>query len=360
MAAQLTTVGRRAAVTGRRSDGEVMAAIDLGTNSFHLLVARVEPDGHFDVLDREKEVVRLGSGASVMRMLTPEAIERGIEALGRFRRIADSFGATIEAVATSALREAVNRAEFLRRASDEVGIDVDIVSGVEEARLIHLGVIQFVPLLDERILVIDIGGGSTELVIGEGTEVLMARSLKLGAIRLTDRFFPDGEIGPHSVRDCRTYVRSFLAPAIADVRALSPFTTVGSSGTILNLARIVAGQESDVAVVSNGESFSADGLQDAVATITERKHASDRDDIAGLDEHRRDIIVAGAILLEEIVDLLAIDRIVVSEAALREGILVDRVAARNGSDLLHRLSDIRRRSVMRMAETFHENLDHIE
>jgi len=345
--------------TERGGEGEIRAAIDLGTNSFHMVVARVEPDGHFDVLDREKEVVRLGSGAGVMRQLTPEAIERGIEALGRLRRIADGYSAAIDAVATSALREALNRDVFLQRARDEVGVDVDIVSGVEEARLIHLGVIQFVPLLDERILVIDIGGGSTELVVGEGTDVLLARSLKLGAIRLTDRFFPEGEIGQHAVRDCRTYVRSFLAPAVADVRALGPFTAVGSSGTILNLARIVAAEQSDALAVSNGDSFTAEGLQDAVATILERKHASDRDDIAGLDEQRRDIIVAGAILLNEIVDLLSIDRIVVSEAALREGILVDRVATRNGADLVHRLSDIRRRSVMRMADTFHENLDHI-
>ena len=343
----------------RAGDGEIRAAIDLGTNSFHLVVARVEPDGHFDVLDREKEVVRLGSGAGVMRNLTPAAIERGIETLGRFRRIADGFGATIDAVATSALREALNRDEFLQRARDEVGIDVDIVSGVEEARLIHLGVLHFVPLLDTRILVIDIGGGSTELVVGEHTDVLLARSLKVGAIRLTDRFFPGGDIHAKAVGECRTYVRSFLAPAVADVRGLAPFTAVGSSGTILNLARIVAAQNSDASSVTSGATFTADGLRKAVATILERKHAADRAGIAGLDDDRRDIIVGGAILLAEIVDLLSIERIVVSEAALREGILVDRVAARNGAEVLHRLSDIRRRSVMRMAETFHENLDHI-
>jgi exopolyphosphatase/guanosine-5'-triphosphate,3'-diphosphate pyrophosphatase len=344
----------------RTGAGEIRAAIDLGTNSFHMVVARVEPDGHFDVLDREKEVVRLGSGAGVMRRLTPEAIERGIDALGRLRRIADGFGATIDAVATSALREALNRDEFIQRARDEIGIDVDIVSGVEEARLIHLGVIHFVPLVDERILVIDIGGGSTELVVGEQTDVLLARSLKLGAIRLTDRFFPAGEIHSKAVAECRTYVRSFLAPAVADVRALAPFTAVGSSGTILNLARIVAAEESDTGTVSSGDAFTANGLRKAVARITARRRADDRDDIAGLDEQRRDIIVAGAILLEEIVNLLRIERVVVSEAALREGILVDRVVSRNGAEVVHRLSEIRRRSVMRMAETFHENLDHIE
>jgi exopolyphosphatase / guanosine-5'-triphosphate,3'-diphosphate pyrophosphatase len=343
----------------RAGDGEIRAAIDLGTNSFHLVIARVESDGHFDVLDREKEVVRLGSGAGVMRLLTPEAIERGLEVLGRFRRIAEAYGATIDAVATSALREALNRDEFLRRARDEVGIDVDIVSGVEEARLIHLGVIQFVPLHDERILVIDIGGGSTEFVVGERTDVLLARSLKLGAIRLTDRFFPGGEIRSKAVAECRAYVRSFLAPAVADVRALAPFTAVGSSGTILNLARIVAAEQSDSNGVSSGDTFTARELRRVVATILARKQPADRADIPGLDEQRRDIIVAGAILLDEIVDLLSIEEIVVSEAALREGILVDRVAARDGADVVHRLSDIRRRSVMRMADTFHENLEHI-
>jgi exopolyphosphatase / guanosine-5'-triphosphate,3'-diphosphate pyrophosphatase len=340
-------------------DDEIRAAIDLGTNSFHLVVARVEPDGQFDVLDREKEVVRLGSGAGTMRLLTPEAIERGLEALGRFRRIADGFGATIDAVATSALREALNRDEFLQRAHDEIGIDVDIVSGVEEARLIHLGVLHFVPLGDERILVIDIGGGSTELVVGEHTDVLLARSLKLGAIRLTDRFFPGGEIRSHAVRDCRDYVRSFLTPAVADIGALAPFTAVGSSGTILNLARIVAADESEMPTVSSGDTFTADGLRRAAATIVEHGTPADRAGIAGLDEQRRDIIVAGAILLTEIVELLSIERIVVSEAALREGILVDRATARHGSDVVHRLSDIRRRSVMRMAETFNKSVDHI-
>jgi exopolyphosphatase/guanosine-5'-triphosphate,3'-diphosphate pyrophosphatase len=343
----------------RAGDGQIRAAIDLGTNSFHLVVARVEPDGHFDVLDREKEVVRLGSGAGEMRLLTPAAIERGLATLARFRRIADGFGATIDAVATSALREALNRDEFLRRARDEVGIDVDIVSGVEEARLIHLGVLHFVPLVAERILVIDIGGGSTELVVGQQADVLLARSLKLGAIRLTDRFFPAGEIRNKAVGECRTYVRSFLAPAVADLRGLAPFTAVGSSGTVLNLARIIAADESDSSAVSSGDTFTADGLRGALTKILARKRAADRADIVGLDEQRRDIIVAGGILLAEIVDLLSIERVVVSEAALREGILVDRVAAKNGAEVVHRLSDIRRRSVMRMAETFHENLDHI-
>ena len=337
------------------------AAIDLGTNSFHLVLARVDDDGQFDVLDKAKEVVRLGSGAGEMRLLAPDAIDRGLAALGRFKRIADSQGATIDAVATSALREATNRDEFLRRALDEVGIDVEVVSGAEEARLIHLGVLQSVPLYDERILVVDIGGGSTEFVVGEGTDVLLARSLKLGAIRLTDRFFPDGKARRSAIADCRSYVRSFLAPAIADVSTLRPFTAVGSSGTILTMARIVAaaaGRDPD-AVVS-GDGFGTDDLADAVETVLNHKTADARAGIVGLDDRRRDIIPAGAILLQEILDMLGAERMVVSDAALREGILIDRAASRDAPGVAHHLSDIRHRSVMRMTEAFHEDLGHIE
>lgn len=354
-------IDRPSGVGGRRGEGEIRAAIDLGTNSFHLVVARVDADGQFDVLEKEKEVVRLGSGAGVMRVLTPDAIERGLAALDRFRRVADSLGATIDAVATSALREARNRDEFVRRARDEIGIAVDVISGTEEARLIHLGVLQFVPVFDERICVVDIGGGSTELVVGEGTDVLLARSLKLGAIRLTDRFFPDGRTRRKAVAECRTYVRSFLAPVIADVLPLAPFTLVGSSGTVLTLARIIAAAEGrDPSTVVSGSELTSEGLRSATATILDRRTAEARSDIAGLDERRRDIIPAGAILLREIVEALGVERVTVSDAALREGVLVDRVASRDVPGVAHRLSDIRRRSVMRMAEMFHEDLGHIE
>jgi exopolyphosphatase/guanosine-5'-triphosphate,3'-diphosphate pyrophosphatase len=346
-----------------RASSEIRAAIDLGTNSFHLLVARVDRDGHFDVLGREKEVVRLGSGAGELKRITPDAIERGLAALGRFRLIADSFGATIAAVGTSALREARNRDEFLTRARDEVGVHVDVVSGVEEARLIHLGVLQTLPVFDELVVVVDIGGGSTEFVVGEGTDVHLARSLKLGAIRLTDRFCSDGVVDPGVVDACRSYVRSFLVPVLADVAAVTadrPFRVVASSGTALTLARIVAASRGDdPASVASGDTVSAAELRHAVARIVGARKPDDRADIEGLDERRRDIIPAGAVLLEEIVDLLGVDGFVVSDAALREGLLVDRVASRPTPPVLHRLGDIRRRSVVRMANAFHQDLGHI-
>lgn len=361
MADRLPSIDRPGAVAGRRSRGEIRAAIDLGTNSFHLVVARLDDEGHAEVLASEKEVVRLGSGAGELRRLAPDAIERGLTTLDRFRRIAESFGASIDAVGTSALREAFNRDEFVRRARDEVGVDVDVVSGIEEARLIHLGVLQALPLYDRRIVVVDIGGGSTELIVGDGGEVLVARSLKLGAIRLTDRFFPDGKVRSRAVDECRTYVRSFLAPAFGDVRRFAPFTAVGSSGTILNLARIIAAREGrDPYTVGSGDRFTAEALRSAVAEILQRKTAAARADIDGLDERRRDIIAGGAVLLDEIVAGLGVDEVVVSDGALREGILVDRAAVRRDDDADRGMGPVRRRSALRMAEAFHEDVSHIE
>src|SRR5690625_2389731 len=171
------------------TESGVHAAIDIGTNSVHLIVARGGPDGRFEVLAQEKEVVRLGHGTGDMTRLEPDAIDRGIAALDHFRQLADIWNADITAVATSAVREADNHDEFVSRARSEAGIEVEIISGVEEARLIDLGVVHALPIYEMRRLVIDIGGGSTELVVGQRDEVLAARSLKLGAIRLSNRFF---------------------------------------------------------------------------------------------------------------------------------------------------------------------------
>ena len=250
----MATVDRPGNLHELRGDGDVHAAIDLGTNSFHLLVARLDAEGRFEMLAKEKETVRLGSGSGDMALLTDAAMDRGIAALTRFRRIADSFDADVAAVATSALREAANRSVFVERARAEAGIEVQVVSGVEEARLIHLGVIQSLPLFDEQILVVDIGGGSTEFLVGRGREVRSAHSTKLGAIRLTDRFFPDGRIKGDAVADCRTHVRSFLVPTIRRVRELRPFVAVGSSGTINTVARMaIAAAGGDPSAPTNGQ-----------------------------------------------------------------------------------------------------------
>src|SRR5829696_1904820 len=180
----------------------VLAAVDIGTNSVHLVVARVERE-RFEVLEREREMVRLGSSAGDMKEMTDAAMDRGVEALDRFRQVAAIHGAELRAVATSAVREAANQGVFIRRAKEEAGVDVEVISGFEEARLIHLGVLQAVPSFDRKMLVCDIGGGSTELVVGQQGEVLTARSLKLGAIRLTLRHFDGPKQKKGAIEACR-------------------------------------------------------------------------------------------------------------------------------------------------------------
>lgn len=341
----------------------VIAAIDVGTNSFHLVVADVDDEGHFEVLTREREPVRLGSGGEDMKVLEPEAIERGISVLDRMQRIAVHAGAqSITAVATSAVREADNRNEFTERARHEAGVDIEVVSGVEEARLIHLGVLAAVPLLDKRHLLIDIGGGSTEFIIGDGAEPLLLRSLKLGSIRLTDRFFPEGRTRKRSVRECRNYIRSFLGHLPAEIAALGFEIAVGSSGTITALARMCAIRRGDRDRRTGRLSFSAEELRSLTEDLVAAKAPEDRLAIEGLEERRADIIVGGALLLAEVFELLGIKRMEVSDYALREGILFEQMrrAAAPGLDPFHRLEDLRRSGVMYVAKSYHEDLRHAE
>ncbi len=341
----------------------VIAAIDVGTNSFHLVVASIDADGHFEVLTREREPVRLGSGGEDMKRLTTDAMDRGIAVLDRMRRIADHAGAaTVTAVATSAVREADNRGEFVARALSEAGVDIEVVSGVEEARLIHLGVLAAVPLLDKRHLVIDIGGGSTEFIVGDGAEPLLSRSLKLGSIRLTDRFFPEGRTREHSVHECRNYIRSFLGHLPAEVAELGFETSVGSSGTIIALARMCAIRRGDRDSRTGRLSFTRKELRSLTTDLTDAATPARRLSIEGLEERRADIIVGGALLLAETFKLLGIKRMEVSDYALREGILFEQMrrAAAPGLDPFHRLEDLRRSGVMYVANSYHEDLRHAE
>ena len=336
------------------------AAIDIGTNSMHLVVAKLGEHGGFEMLTSEKEMVRLGQGGGEMKQLAPDAIERGIKALSRMAKVAASFGdVELVAVATSAVREATNKGEFIDRARDEVGIEVEVISGFEEARLIHLGVLQALPVFDKRLLVIDIGGGSTEFLVGEGAQAIEARSMKLGAIRLTERFFPDlvagdGAVSSDAVESCRNYVRAALSPVAHELGGHQPELAIASSGTATTLAAIAAATRGDDVRQMNGTTFTAEELATVVASVTSKTTAA-RSKIEGLDTKRVDIIVAGGILLDEIARAFALDAFTISEFALREGVLFDRFGA--GEE---RLEDLRRSNVLRLARQLDPDSDHAE
>ena len=342
---------------------ETLAAIDIGTNSVHGVVARITAtDGgpRIEVLDREKEVVRLGESAGDMRELSPAAIERAVRALDRFRQVAAVHDAPITAVATSAVREADNRDEFIDRARLEAGVYVEVISGVEEARLIHLGVLQAVRVCERRLLLCDIGGGSTELLVGLRGEVLASRSLKLGAIRLTRRFFDGERVHPGAVDACRRFVRETLAPFAREVRGLGVEVAVGSSGTIESLAEMAALRSTGVRprTVRNLR-LTGEDLAEVIAALLEAPTNAARAELTGLDPNRADIILAGALILEQVMAELRVDELVVSDNALREGVLLDAWQRRHGGSL-HHLSNLRRRSVVDLARVMDEDPAHSE
>ncbi len=275
-----------------------LAALDIGTNSFHLVVARLLDNG-YEVVTREKETVRLGHGGGDMKELSPEAIDRGISSLCRMQRIAAGHNAALRAVATSAVREADNANVFLTRARLEANVDIEVISGLEEARLIHLGVLQAVPAFEQRLILVDIGGGSTEVLVGERGETLAARSFKLGAVRLTDRFFPGGTTSTHAIRDCRSYIRSILTTFEREVDDLGFDIAIASSGTAETVARMIHASRDDTPLHTfNRFEFTASELQAITASAGQEAvvrrptgHARSRSDASR--HHRRRFAAAG-------------------------------------------------------------------
>jgi len=337
---------------------DVLAAIDIGTNSVHMVVARLGSEGRFEVVTKHKEVVRLGEGGDVqLKHLAPEAIDRGIAALARCRAILDTYDAPVAAVATSAVREAENRDEFLRRAATEAGIAVEVIPGHEEARLIHLGVLQALPVFDTPLVLCDIGGGSTELLVGHRGEVLAARSFKLGAIRLTRRFFPDGVTTAASLEDARRLVRATIIPFVREARGHRVEVAVGSSGTIENLAAIGLALAGEAPRSLNGAVLTRECLDEALAVLEAARTTEGRRAVAGIDASRADIIMGGAVILEQVMDALDLPQLVVSDYALREGALFDLASRLQGARADH-LSDLRRRSIDHLMEVCDDDPAH--
>ena len=336
---------------------ETIAAIDIGTNSIHMVVARVAANDRFEVITREKEMVRLGSGLPEMKHLDDAAIDRGVETLRRCRALAESWGAPTFAVATSAVREARNAAAFIERARDEAGVEVSVISGREEARLIQLGVLQALPVYDEDLLLVDVGGGSTEVLFGRGSEVRYARSVKLGSLRLTREFFPDGVVERGALRRCREQVRRRLASLVRETEGLGHQVAVASSGTAEALAAIVAARDGAVPQSMNGFRLTAADLSWVVGELASATTPAERREIPGIDAARADILVGGAVLLEQVARLLAVEEFQISEYALREGVLLDGLHRLRGGTT-HHLSDLRRASVFHLVELCDDDPDH--
>ena len=339
-----------------------IAAIDIGTNSVHMLVVQVRADLSFEVVDREKEMVRLGAGGLDGRSLTADAMTAALQALSRFKRLAEAQRAdVILAVATSATREARNGGEFLARVEDETGIRPRVIAGVEEARLIHLAATYGVDVGSGRAVVIDIGGGSVELTLGTAAGIQLARSFKIGVIRLTERFVRSD---PLSARDERRLTKHILADVdrFCDQITAAGFNRViGTSGTILSLGAIATamGRGSPRGELRN--------LRVPAKQIRRvRKHIvplgpEERLDVPGLDPRRADIVVAGAVLLDTLLRRLGAEDITLCDLALREGLVLDYIQ-RNRRKIarVESIPDVRRRSALELAERCHYQAQHAQ
>lgn len=344
--------------------GRNLAAIDLGTNSFHLIVVKVKNNGNFEIIDREKEVIRLGEGSGGdIKVILPEAMNRAIMSLKRFKGIADSHDAKIRAIATSAVREAHNKNEFIQRVNEEIGIDVEVISGYEEARLIYLGALKALPIFDKKALIIDIGGGSTEFLIGEKGVSYYSVSLKIGAVRLSQKFFPDFILTDTRIKDCRKWVEGEIYPLVSHIKSKGFDITIGTSGTIMSTGLMINAlrkNNSNAVTILNNFTFSKDELAVIANEILKRKTPEKRKKIPAMDDKRADIIPAGIIILQSIFELLELKEMTISGYALREGIIIDTLQKLSSETNKPNLTDIRRASVQQLAEKCNYDKEHCE
>ena len=345
----------------------ILAAIDLGTNSLHMVVVRIEPSlPAFTIIAREKDTVRLGDRSPKTGELKPEVMERAIATLQRFQEIAKSLNAqTMIAVATSAVREAPNGREFLHQVEDELGLRVDLISGQEEARRIYLGVLSGMEFNNQPHMIIDIGGGSTELILGDSHEPRSLSSTKIGAVRLTAEYITTDPISNAEFQYLQAYVHGMLERPTEELRAhLQPDECpqlVGTAGTIESLATIHAREKLGmVPSPLTGYQLSLKDLRELVNRLRKLNY-SERAAIPGMSDRRSEIILAGAVILQEAMTLLGAEVLTVCERSLREGVIVDWMLTHGLiEDRLRYQSSVRQRSVINTAQKYQINIEHSE
>ena len=329
-----------------------IAAIDIGTNSLHMIVVQVRPDRSFEVVDREKEMVRLGSGGLGGRALTETTTTAALQALSRFRRLADSHDVDeIVAAATSAVREADNGREFLTAIHQRTGIHVRVISGSEEAKLIHRAAVYGVDVAAGAAVVIDVGGGSVELTLGTAEQVRIAHSAKIGVIRLTEQFVRTDPIAESDARRMIRHVGAEIADVVDRIARFGFDRVIGTSGTILSLGALAVG---------GGRAGGSGDLRNRRVAAKQIRRLrrelggltlAERLRIPGLDPRRADLAVAGSIVLDTILRRLGARELTLCDLALREGLALDYIR-RNQARIakVEAYPDVRRRSVMELAE----------
>ena len=343
-----------------------VAAIDLGTNSFHMIVVEESQEKGIVEIDRVKDMICIGRGSISTKMLDEEAMQSGIAALKNFLVLASQHGVAPEnmiAFATSAIREAKNRCDFLRRIRDETGLKVKVISGKEEAEFIYYGVRNAVKIGKTADLLFDIGGGSVEFVVANHKGVQLLESRKIGVARMRERFVTTEPISDHEIKMLEQFFAAEMVSAVEKASELKVTRAIASSGTAQNIARMIRsmnGRESDVSL--NNSTFTRKEFQVLYKAVIPLDAAARRK-MTGLDEKRVDFIVSGLILVDMIFRLFKLEEIVISDSALREGMVLRYLthrfasAKKRGDEVA---LDIRRESVNELGFRCHWDREHAE
>ena len=325
---------------------KTIAAVDLGSNSFHMIVVRVEGDD-IQIIDRIREMVRLGAGLDENRQLSLEARTRALACLGRFgQRLRELPPGTVRAVGTNALRQAKQAGDFLTQAESALGHPIEIIAGHEEARLIYLGVAHGLAAGSNQRLVVDIGGGSTELIIGKQFDIKRRESLHMGCVSMSQRYVPDEVITADTMRTAELAAALELRPIRRLYRQLGWQTAIGSSGTIRSINEVVqrAGW--------SREGITLESLHRLCEALIAIGHIG-RLALAGLSEERQPVFPGGVAVLLAIFKALHLEKMQISDQALREGLLYDKLGR-------FQHEDVRERSIHSLCSRYHLDLQHAQ
>ena len=298
-----------------------IAAIDIGTNSIRCIIAEASKDGKFKILDDEKATVRLGEKLAMTGMISDEASNRAIEAIRRFRKLVDGFYVeAVEAVATSAIRTATNGKELVAMLSEELGHEIKVITGEEEAELTAASSLSNFDMYGKRYAMVDIGGGSVEIVMACANLVEEFYSLGLGAVVMTDRFLPSDPIAEDELRKLQRHIRGELKRTFTGKR-VSVDSLIGSGGTLTALGYMAMQLRKDNYVSIHGYEVLRSEVVHLLAMLI-RKDLKGRRTIPGLNQDRADIIVAGVVLIDELMRFFDANRVLVNERGIREGLLI--------------------------------------
>ena len=326
-------------------NGTRLAAVDLGSNSFRLEIGQLD-HGQIHRTEYLKETVRQGNGLDADKNLTLDAMQRGWDCLAPFgERLAGFKTTEVRAVATQTLREARNRDDFLAHATELLGFPIDVISGREEARLIYQGVTHLLPQSDEKRLVIDIGGRSTELILGQHLTARVMESYRVGSVAWSMKYFPNGQLTASAFKTAEIAAKAVLDETLNTYHRDAWDVAYGSSGTMGAVADVLTAAGWPEGIVTR------DGLEWLVDKLIKSQHA-DRVRLLGLKEDRRAVIGGGVSVLRAVFDLLSIDHLYPAQGALRHGVLYDLVEREDGH------SDLRASSVKRLANNFGVDIHH--